>query len=49
MSDKYDVLLFESRFESGNLKESIKIDRSEYELVLKPDHGTKNYTQWLYI
>lgn len=39
-----DILLFESRFESGNLKEAIQIDRSEYELVLKPDYSTKNYT-----
>ena len=47
-SDMDDVLLFESRFESGNLKEAIQIDRSEYELVLKPDYGTKGNTQWFY-
>lgn len=47
-SEKDDVLLFESRFESGNLKEAIQLDNYEYELVLKPDYGTKNYTQWFY-
>jgi hypothetical protein len=45
---KDDVLIFESRFESGNLKEAIQIDRFEYELVLKPDYGTKNFTQWFF-
>ena len=43
-----DVLIFESRFESGNLKKAIQVDKSEYELVLKPDYGTKNFTQWFY-
>lgn len=43
-----DVLLFESRFESGNLKKAIQVDKNEYELVLKPDYGTKNFTQWFY-
>ena len=42
------MLIFESRFESGNLKKAIQIDKFEYELVLKPDHNTKNYTQWFY-
>jgi hypothetical protein len=46
--DQDDTLIFESRFESGNLKEAIQLDRSEYELVLKPDYGTRNYTQWFY-
>lgn len=46
--DEDDVLIFESRFESGNLKKAIQIDKNEYELVLKPDHNTKNYTQWFY-
>ena len=48
LADEDDVLIFESRFESGNLKKAIQIDKSEYELVLKPDHNTKNYTQWFY-
>ena len=44
LADEDDVLIFESRFESGNLKKAIQVDKSEYELVLKPDHNTKNYT-----
>ena len=48
LADEDDVLIFESRFESGNLKKAIQIDKFEYELVLKPDHNTKNYTQWFY-
>jgi len=47
-STEDDVLQFESRFESGNLRKAIQIDKFEYELVLKPDHNTKNYTQWFY-
>ena len=43
-----DVLLFESRFESGNLKKAIQVEKNEYELILKPDYGTKNFTQWFY-
>ena len=42
------MLGFESRFESGNLKRVIQIDRNEYELILKPDHGTRGNTQWFY-
>lgn len=48
IADEDDVLVFESRFESGNLKRAIQLDKNEYELVLKPDHNTKNYTQWFY-
>ena len=44
IADEDDVLIFESRFESGNLKKAIQIEKNEYELVLKPDHNTKNYT-----
>ena len=47
-TDEDDVIIFESRFESGNLKKVIQVDRNEYELILKPDYGTKNYTQWFY-
>ena len=24
------------------------MDKNEYELILKPDYGTKNFTQWFY-
>ena len=39
-----EVLIFESRFESGNLKKAIQVDKNEYELILKPDYLTKNFT-----
>ena len=48
LANEDDVLIFESRFESGNLKKAIQVDKSEYELVLKPDYNTKNFTQWFY-
>lgn len=42
-------MVFESRFESGNLRRAFQIDRFEYELYLKTDHpNTNNYTQWYY-
>ena len=44
LADEDDVLQFESRFESGNLKRAIQLDKNEYELILKPDYGTKNFT-----
>lgn len=40
--------MFESRFESGNLRRAIKISEYEYDLILKYDYGTTNYTQWFY-
>lgn len=39
-----DTLLFESRFESGNLRRAMQVDRYEYDLILKTDYGTNNYT-----
>jgi len=44
LADEDDVIQFESRFESGNLKKAIQLDKNEYELILKPDWGTKNFT-----
>lgn len=45
----YDsTLVFESRFESGNLKQAIQVGEFEYELVMKPDYNTRNFTQWFY-
>ena len=45
----YDnTLVFESRFESGNLKQVIQTGEFEYELVMKPDYNTRNFTQWFY-
>uniref|UniRef100_A0A8D2LTZ3 Cytosolic carboxypeptidase 2 n=1 Tax=Varanus komodoensis TaxID=61221 RepID=A0A8D2LTZ3_VARKO len=39
------VLLFESRFESGNLQKAV---RYEYELTLRTDLYTSKHTQWYY-
>lgn len=46
MSD--DDLVFESRFESGNLAKAIKITPVYYELYLRPDLYTNKHTQWFY-
>jgi len=43
-----ETLIFESRFESGNLDLAIKISNSEYNLVLQNDSLTKGNTQWFY-
>lgn len=42
------TLIFESRFESANLRKAVKISDSEYDLYLKNDYGTNGYTQWYY-
>jgi hypothetical protein len=42
------TLVFESRFESGNLKKAVKISDFEYDLHLKNDYGTGGFTQWYY-
>ena len=39
-----NTLLFESRFESGNLRRAIQVYEYEYDLILKPDYNTKGYT-----
>ncbi|XP_033727310.1 cytosolic carboxypeptidase 3-like isoform X28 [Pecten maximus] len=41
-------LLFESRFESGNLRQARRVGQFEYELVLKTDLHTNRHTQWYY-
>lgn len=41
-------LIFESRFESGNLAKAIKITPVYYELYLRPDLYTNKHTQWFY-
>lgn len=43
-----DDLVFESRFESGNLAKAIKITTVYYELYLRPDLYTNKHTQWFY-
>lgn len=41
-------LIFESRFESGNLAKAVKITPTYYELYLRPDMYTNRHTQWYY-
>ncbi|PAA91645.1 hypothetical protein BOX15_Mlig032425g2 [Macrostomum lignano] len=41
-------LVFESRFESGNLRQARRVGMFEYELVLRTDLYTKRHTQWFY-
>jgi hypothetical protein len=38
------TIFFNSRFESGNLREVEKVKDSEYDLYLSFDHNTLNYT-----
>ena len=39
-----NTLVFESRFESGNLRKAVKVNEFEYDLYLKNDYGTNGYT-----
>ncbi|KAK7793652.1 hypothetical protein R5R35_006136 [Gryllus longicercus] len=41
-------LLFESRFESGNLRKVVQIGLHEYELILLPDVNSVKHHQWFY-
>ena len=41
-------LLFESRFESGNLRRAVHVNGNEYDLLLNWDHGTRGHTQWYF-
>ncbi|XP_051001003.1 cytosolic carboxypeptidase 2-like [Acomys russatus] len=43
-----DTLLFESRFESGNLQKAVRVGVYEYELTLRTDLYTDKHTQWFY-
>lgn len=43
------TLVFESRFESGNLSRVTQIGENEYDIELKFDHGCpQQYSQWFY-
>lgn len=42
------TLIFESRFESGNLRRAVQVYEYEYDLILRPDTNTKGNTQWYY-
>ncbi len=40
LSNTDPTLIFESRFESGNLYKAIQVADFEYDLELKSDHGS---------
>ncbi|XP_067090443.1 cytosolic carboxypeptidase 2-like [Osmerus mordax] len=42
------TLLFEGRFESGNLLKAMKVGEFDYELSLRTDLYTEKHTQWFY-
>ena len=42
------TLIFESRFESGNLSMASKVSDSEYNLLLQNDINTNGYSQWFF-
>eukprot|EP00798_Chlamydomonas_sp_ICE-L_P012689 gene12689-15921_t len=42
------TLVFESRFESGNLRRALQVYPDEFDLVLRPDINTRGHTQWFY-
>eukprot|EP00471_Norrisiella_sphaerica_P014379 CAMPEP_0184498596 /NCGR_PEP_ID=MMETSP0113_2-20130426/39387_1 /TAXON_ID=91329 /ORGANISM="Norrisiella sphaerica, Strain BC52" /LENGTH=975 /DNA_ID=CAMNT_0026886189 /DNA_START=634 /DNA_END=3561 /DNA_ORIENTATION=- len=42
------TLVFEARFESGNLWSAIKVSENEYNLRARPDWNTASYTQWYF-
>ncbi|XP_043943115.1 cytosolic carboxypeptidase 3 [Protopterus annectens] len=49
ISDMEDTtLIFESRFESGNLQKAVKVGEYDYELTLRNDYYTNKHTQWYY-
>jgi len=35
-----NTLIFESRFESGNLKRAVKTSDFEYDLTMRPDYNS---------
>ena len=42
------TLVFESRFETGNLLAAMKVSETEYDLVLQNDINTNGHTQWFF-
>lgn len=42
------TLVFESRFESGNLAGAAKLTHSEYNLLVQNDINSRGHTQWFY-
>ncbi|KAK9399829.1 cytosolic carboxypeptidase 3-like [Crotalus adamanteus] len=47
-NDWDNTLIFEARFESGNLQKVVKINDFEYQLTLRTDLYTNKHTQWYY-
>uniref|UniRef100_A0ACB8EQZ9 Uncharacterized protein n=1 Tax=Sphaerodactylus townsendi TaxID=933632 RepID=A0ACB8EQZ9_9SAUR len=46
--DEGDILKFNSKFESGNLRKVIQIRKNEYDLILNADINSNHYHQWFY-
>jgi hypothetical protein len=42
------TLVFESRFESGNLRTAFQVSEQEYDLTIRPDFNTTHHTQTYY-
>lgn len=47
-SQQAQHLLFESRFESGNLRKAIQVGPREYELILNSDVNSDRHHNWFY-
>ena len=47
-NEKDKTLVFESRFESGNLQLAHKVSDNEYDLILQNDINSKGHTQWFF-
>ena len=48
IDEKDTTLIFESRFESGNLFAAFKISENYYQLVVQNDTNTNGYSQWFF-
>ncbi|XP_058280217.1 cytosolic carboxypeptidase 1 isoform X3 [Hirundo rustica] len=46
--EEADVLKFNSKFESGNLRKVIQIRKNEYDLILNSDVNSNHHHQWFY-
>ena len=42
------TLIFEARFETGNLRRAIQILQFEYQVILQADWNTTSHTQWFF-
>lgn len=47
-SEADTTLIFEARFETGNLRRAIQILEFEYQLILRADWNTTSHTQWYF-